>query len=393
MTKGRGVAFLLSYNLKEGAGNENWLIALLGETDFTERYNVGIYQPDIFPNERIFSSFLNDKLKNIKIYDYHDYIHKIDFLNRNKLSNILLESLLRPLFIRFSSITLYRELTSEIGRSDIVYLFYNDYIGLIKGTPQLVIGTTHDWYHRLTNIFGNIRLKLISIGLFWHKINSSNFFTESSVSRIDTRHFKTDVIKVCRDSSPFYPVNQKESHKVVFAFVGRLVECKGVIEAISAWNKADINRESELHIIGTDPLYEEILKISNETIFVRGSVVLEELSSLLSKCDTSGATVTEVALSGAYIFFSNTLEGEFDDLEDHKILEYIEPSVDALKSSIQESNKNGKRSITKKQEAHSFIKESYDVNIMGHKLSNFIESNMAYNFSSAEYDSDALNVR
>ena len=402
MTKRRKVAFLLLYNLKEGAGNENWLISLLGQTNFPEIYDVSVYQPDIFINERFSSLFIKNKLKDVKIHEYHDYIHKIDFLNENKLMSVFLESFLRPVFVKFLSLTVYRRMSVEIGRSDVIYLFYNDYVGLIKGKPPLIIGTTHDWYPAWSNIFGKIRLKLISLGLLWHNINSFNFFTESSQLLFNTQRLKTDIIPVCRDSSLFYPVEQKENHKIVFTFLGRLVECKGLREVVTAWKNVCIHQESELHIIGKGLLFEELLEISDETIFVHGSVAQEELKSTLSKCDyflfptkcdTLGTVVMEAAMSGVYVYCSDVLKGEFDDLEQHEILEYIDPSADGVKTAIQEARKRGKRPFAKKLDAYLYMKANYDVSIMEQKLYNFIESNTTYNFSSSKYDYYTKNAR
>lgn len=107
-----------------------------------------MYQPDVFLNERFSSLFIKNKLKDVKIYEYHDYMHKIYFLKENKLLNLLLESFLRPVFVKFLSLSVYRRMSIEIGKFDVIYLFYNDYVGLIKGKPPLIIGTTHDWYRR-----------------------------------------------------------------------------------------------------------------------------------------------------------------------------------------------------------------------------------------------------
>ena len=96
MPEKQKIAFILLFNLREGAGNENWLISLLGETDFSKKYDVTVYQPDIFLNERLSPSYIVDKLKNVNIYVYHDYIHKVDIFNE-KL-NFLVESLIRPVF-------------------------------------------------------------------------------------------------------------------------------------------------------------------------------------------------------------------------------------------------------------------------------------------------------
>lgn len=156
----------------------------------------------------------------------------------------------------------------------------------------------------------------------------------------NAQRFKTDVIPVCRDASFFYPVDQTESSKVVFVFIGRLVECKGVREVVTAWRNFSIEQESELHIIGTGHLLEEFMEISDETILVHGSVSQEELKTVLSKCDyflfpskcdTFGAVVIEAAMSGTYVYCSNMLRGEFDDLEQHEIREYIDPTVDGVK--------------------------------------------------------------
>lgn len=383
MADRKKVAFIMLYNILEGGGNENWLLNLLSDTNFASKYDITVYQPDLYLTKRLDEETVDRILKTVNVVTYHDYIHKIDFLNSNKITRLFSESLLKPIFLRVLSATLMRKVSRNISSNDVVYLFSNEYQGLIRKGPQLVIGTTHNWSPGWTNIFGKIRLKLIEDGIIMSKIDAFNFFSISSQRKMDCKRFRTEIIPICRNSKSFIP-RDSDKNAIIFTFVGRLVQCKGVMEVLSAWKRSGIGQYAELHIVGSGPMLREITANEEINIFVHGSVATDELKRILSisdyflfptKCDVFPNVVIEAAMSGNYVFCSKFLEGEFDDLREKNILEYIEPSEDGVAIALAKAMKRGKISQSEKMYFHSYVASNYDISILDRKLTAFIESN------------------
>ncbi len=357
------VAFMMMSNLRGGAGTEQFMLSILKNKNCLSKIHVLILQPDYSKVEMMTIQEIETVTSGVEIITYKDYLHKFEFLDKNKFTRMLFHYFLFPLLAFILKYTAYRRILNSAFTSDVVYLYDNKYNaflkGKLKGKHPIYVGSENCWQASNQGIFNRIFLKLLNAGIIWRHIKVFHLYSNKTLALFNRNRFKIITIPAGKDEEIFHPPFFSDIlGPPIFLFVGRLERCKGVIELINAWNAIYSPNVGELYIYGDGSLLSELRKQSGKNgVFIMGPLNNERLAEIYRKadyfvfpttCDTFGMVVIEAAFSGLHIICSNRLRGIYDDLETFGSLEYVEPNQVGLEESLKKAIKLGKLTAEKK---------------------------------------------
>jgi glycosyltransferase involved in cell wall biosynthesis len=207
--------------------------------------------------------------------------------------------------------------------------------------PDVYINKYIDKYHHCNTIrnypyedyivkFGKIRGTLMAyMHIDLHqKIKYPVSCSFSIANKLKAKHgINTHVIQNGINSEHFSPISIQEKNKlreqlslpekVLFVFVGTLIDRKNPTLLIKAFREANISDKASLLILGDGPLYESCNQLKDECIIMRGNV--KNVSEYLKASDIFVSPATSEGLPNAVLEAMGTaLPVILSDIEPHK---------------------------------------------------------------------------
>lgn len=352
-------------------------------------WNITVVDTSYLPEERFSLDFVRSFLEGVKLVK-HSYEPRL--FNRLKAAR----SIVGRVYTAFSFMLIdyYYKFVKErafwktLAGADVVYLARNqDSMYWGHSRRRLIVGTNHLSFSALIDEhldpLRSLEFKLIKAGLLLRNIDAFHFTT--SRGRIDSvigkRMFAAIPSGV--DAKRFYPSEQKATDKPAdFLYLASLEYTKGVGILLDAWKTAGVTDGSRLHIVGDGPLRELVLQTAKEAgnIVYHGVVDDEELAKLYRDCDVFiypsvsdnfGLVVIEALASGCYVLCSAKHRGIFDEFDQQKSLEYVEPFPEQFAAGVHKAIENIDkiRSPSRKKKAHDLVVETFDWESIGKRLS------------------------
>ena len=271
----------------------------------------------------------------------------------------------------------------KLGKQDIIYLFSNDLYHYLKDSKSKIIGSDHANVMRRDTIYSKILFSLIKSGIFFRRLDGFHFFPyQEDLVSVFKKKFNL-IQGIGTDTDRFSLPKTPNTGKIKYLYVSRLVECKGSMKLIEAWNQLENKDNVELHIVGDGPLYEQLKNYGSENVFIHGTVSEHNLSDMYmnadifiypSMCDAYPQVIIEAMSAGLYVVASNYLSGNFNEFERKGFMEYsqIEPKILSnviIKLASQINEIRGKRASISQ-----YIADKYDLKIITGRLYDFLNS-------------------
>ena len=359
------LAFILFTNIRTGGGIERVLQNYIKYMP-SDKFETIIIDTDWSDKQR----FLESDIKNIT--------SKAQVITVKRVGNfeVFAKSELLSYFISFTlgTISLYfnrrniKKIFEATGGPDIIYLFGNQDSYQIPKGPYVIMGS-NQCLSNLKEPYMTLFMKFVGLHFVWPNLNAFHLYPFNNKYSLYLFQKYNFALANGVDTSSFYPVSNRSWRKIRFLFVGRLVECKGVIKVIEAWNSVKDKIDAELTIVGRGPL-ERIVReeqFRSNFTFIEGASDLElaeiyrnsDILVVPSVCDSFNLTVLEGISSGLFILASNSLIGKFDDAKAENFLSYIDPIPKKISEGI--FNIYGEYSTLKydRQKAHMFCENKY----------------------------------
>ncbi len=214
----------------------------------------------------------------------------------------------------------------------------------------------------------------------------------SIASKLKEKHnINTHVIQNGINSEYYSPANRQEKkelrkrlylpEKVLFIFVGSLIDRKNPILLIKAFNEAKISDKASLVILGNGPLYDSCNQLKNESIILKGNV--GNVRDYLKASNIFVSPSTSEGLPNAVLEAMGTaLPVLLSDIEPHK--EIIKENIDA----------GCLFKVDSKVELSKCLKEAmyWDLQIMGEKARSSLDLNFSARNMSLSYQSFYNNI-
>ena len=334
-------------DLRTGRGTENVLFNLLRYAP--ENMDITIVESDNLKQTRISDQEIKKITSGFNVIKIHKHQYRMDSLPERVYVNTILRPYYRDLEWAKS-----RGLLEEIRRTDMVYLFANEYSIFFKGMNIPIIGSGHaftisDFVDRqdlLHKLYANYLYKT-----YFKDINGFNYFPkdESMFDKFkDMWNLKYNFpLSPGVDTELFYPDNHTTDQKIKFLFVAALEYNKGLDILIPLIKKFGDDNKLEFHIAGTGPVEEELKEI--KSINFHGRLSDEDLAKLYRECDifvypshndSYSLVILQALSSGLYVLAGDFFNGIFDDFS--KYLEYIPMNVESFYNRINEIINNRK---------------------------------------------------
>ncbi|WMT50600.1 MAG: glycosyltransferase family 4 protein [Ferroplasma sp.] len=374
-------------DLRTGRGTENVLFNLLKYVP--QDVDITIIEPDNLKQERIPEEEVKKLTAGCHIIKIHKHVYRMDSI----IQRVYVNSILRPPY-RDLKYAESRGLLSEIKKTDIVYLFQNEYSIFFKGMNIPVIGSGHaftigDFVNREDlphKIYANYLYRT-----YFKNINGFNYFPKDSevFSKLNDKwHLKYNFpLPPGVNTELFYPDSHIPGKKLKILFVAALEYSKGLDLLIPLMEKFGESDEIEFHIAGRGPLEEELSKM--KYVKYHGRLDNEELAKLYRECDvfvypshndTYSLVTLQALSSGMYVLAGDFFKGIFDDLS--KYLEYLPMNIDAFYNRINYIIKDRKIIEHNKQDEYQYVKRNYDWSIIAKRF--YDNMNNIYNEFSNE---------
>ena len=367
------LTFFMRADLKTGRGTENVLFNFLKYAP--KDIDITIVEPDNLKQERISEDEIKKITAGCNIIKIHKHAYKIDSM----LQGVYVNSILRPPYrdLKYAKL---KGLLLKIRKTDIVYLFQNEYSIFFNGMNIPVIGSGHaftisDFVNRVDlphKIYANYLYRT-----YFKNINGFNYFPKDSPifnKFKDKWHLKYNFpLPLGVDTALFYPDSHIPGKKLKILFVAALEYSKGLDLLIPLIEKFQGNDEIEFHIAGTGPVEDELKKITY--IQYHGVLTNEDLAKLYRICDifvypshndTYSLVILQALSSGLYVLTGDFFKGIFDDF--NKYLEYLPMNVDAFYNRINDIIKDRTIIEHNKQEEYDYVKNNYDWSIIAKKF-------------------------
>ena len=366
-------------DLRTGRGTENVLFNLLRYAP--EIMDITIVESDNLKQTRISEQEIKKITSRFNVIKIHKHQYRLDSL----LQRIYVNTILRP-YYRDLEWAKSNGLLEEIRKTDMVYLFANEYSIFFKGMNIPIIGSGHaftisDFVNRQDlphKLYANYLYKT-----YFKGINGFNYFPkdESTFNKFkDMWNLKYNFpLSPGVDTELFYPDNHKIDQKIRLLFVASLEYNKGLDILIPLIKKFSNNDEIEFHIAGTGPVEEELKEI--KTLNFYGRLSNEELAKLYRECDifvypshndTYSLVIMQALSSGLYVLTGDFFKGIFDDFT--KYLEYIPMNVESFYGRINEIIEDKNIIEHNKQEEYEYTKNNYDWSIIAKKFYDNMEN-------------------
>ena len=260
-----------------------------------------------------------------------------------------------------------RKIISDVSKSDIIYLFKNEYSRYFKKSRAIVVGSNHCDFHNskkpetvlTTKGLENLIYKGISVyHIFPGKHELKEFFG-------DNRAF---VLPPGVDTNIYYPNLSREA-KLKVLFVGRLEKSKGVLEFLKVYNLVREQKMFEFHVAGTGSLSDKVMEHSSSDFIYHGALEEEDLAQLYRSCDvflfptqldSFPVVILEALASGLYVLTTHEMRGTFDDFERLNYLSYVIPEPMELARVLLELLHSNLIGQLNKKAMFNKVRESYD---------------------------------
>ena len=367
------LTFFMLTDLRTGRGTENVLFNLLRY--IPKNIDVTIIETDHVVQERISL----DEVKKLTAGCNIIRIHKHPYRKGKMLRGVFVDSILGP---RYKDLKCAKSsgLLPEIRKTDIVYLFLNEYSIFFKGVDIPVIGSCHtfsiNYFVNPKNLLDRVYARYLH-WLYFKSINGFHYFPQynSIFNKFkDKWHLKYNFsLPNGINTGIFYPNYNKQNKKLKFLFVAALEYSKGLDILIPLMKKMESNKDIEFHIVGTGPVEDKVKEIGN--VKYHGVLTNKELAKLYRGCDifiypshsdTYSLVTLQALSSGLYVLTGNFFNGIFDDF--NKYLEYLPMNVDAFYNRINEIIKDRKIIEHNKKEEYEYVKNNYDWEIVAKKF-------------------------
>ncbi len=366
-------------DLRTGRGTENVLFNLLRYAP--ENMDITIVESDNLKQTRISDQEIKKITSGFNVIKIHKHQYRMDSLPERVYVNTILRPYYRDLEWAKS-----RGLLEEIRRTDMVYLFANEYSIFFKGMNIPIIGSGHaftisDFVDRqdlLHKLYANYLYKT-----YFKDINGFNYFPkdESMFDKFkDMWNLKYNFpLSPGVDTELFYPDNHTTDQKIKFLFVAALEYNKGLDILIPLIKKFGDDNKLEFHIAGTGPVEEELKEI--KSINFHGRLSDEDLAKLYRECDifvypshndSYSLVILQALSSGLYVLAGDFFNGIFDDFS--KYLEYIPMNVESFYNRINEIINNRKMIDHDRQEEYGYVRNNYDWSIIARKFYDNMEN-------------------
>jgi glycosyltransferase involved in cell wall biosynthesis len=207
----------------------------------------------------------------------------------------------------------------------------------------------------------------------------------SIADKIKTRHnITTHVIQNGINSEHYSPVSIEEKtrlrkqlnlpEKILFIFVGSLIERKEPILLIKAFKESKLSENATLVILGDGPLSDGCNQLKDDSIIMKGNVV--NVSEYLKACDVFVSPSNSEGLPNAVLeAMGASLPSILSDIEPHK--EILQRSTD-IGVLFKVGNIDGLSECLKKA-------MDWDFKIMGKRSRNSLEQNFSAKKMSRSY--------
>ena len=373
------LTFFMLADLRTGRGTENVLFNLLRY--IPENVEITIIESDNLRQIRVSDDEVTKITSRCNIIKIHRHI----YTTHSVVERVYVNAILKP-FYRDLKLASSNGILSEIRKTDIVYLFQNEYSIFFKGMDIPIIGSGHTF--TITDFVNRKDLlhKLYASYLYrtyFKGINGFNYFPkdQSVFNKLQEKwHLKYNFsLSPGIDTEFFYPDNHKVGSKIKLLFIAALEYSKGLDILIPLIKKFDIEDRLEFHIAGTGPAEEELKGI--ESINFHGMLNNEHLAKLYRECDIFiypshndqyPAVVTQALSSGLYVLAGDFFKGIFDDFG--KYLEYVPMNVESFYKRINEIINDRKTIEHDKQEEYEYVRINYDWSIIATKFYDNMEN-------------------
>jgi colanic acid/amylovoran biosynthesis glycosyltransferase len=310
---------------------------------------------NLFKNPRTSLDFSNVFLAQWFLVGKYDIIHAHYGHNGAYIANLLEKGIIKNIKL-FTSFHGYDMWPNKIND------FKVKYHNLINGNSNIIANSPYSKQLLLNIGFKENCIKIIPVG-------------------IDMSFFKNKKDITLRDNETF---------KIVFC--GRLVEVKAPTQAIEVLNNI-VNmkkyRNVSLHIIGNGDLYQDILKNINEFklenhVVIHGALGYDQVNRVMENCsvlilpgiyeketgiaETQGLVVQEAQALGLPVIVSDAGGAKFGVIngetgfvvEMNNIEEYANKIIYLMKNKLIQEKMS--------ENAIFFVKENYDIKVIGKKL-------------------------
>ena len=377
------VVFFTALDIKFGGGGEQALIEYVKNAP--NDFDITVVHTDFLPGgtSRLSEDEINRMLSKARVFKIKSPNVSFDFLRKNKISLVFLNYFIRPFFISLAMRLRNSETLKSIQKTNLVYLFQNEYAHFFNSKKSVIVGSTHimdiwhmKWIKKALDI-------LYGRNLFSNKISAFHIlhYPVKNVELLGGR--KYEVIPNGVDAASFYPV-KRTVHTLKFLFSARLEPNKGLMVVLNAWNRlilSNPNFDVELHISGSGSV--NVQSNNKMKIVYHGFLNRVDLANLFGTCDvflaptmadTFSIVTLEALSSGMYVIASNHLKGVFDEFERMNALTYCSPNEDSFYNLMVQVYQNFNYNLKNRAIVHQYVEENYSWQAVCNKLYAFLRS-------------------
>ena len=373
------LTFFMLADLRTGRGTENVLFNLLRYSP--KNIDITIIESDNLKQIRVSEDEIKKITAGFKVIKIHRHMYNMDYLPKRVYVNVIKRPYYRDLNWAKS-----KGLLSEIRKTDIVYLFQNEYSIFFKGMNIPIIGSGHtftvaDFVNKddlLHKLYANYLYRTYFMGIkgFNYFLKDKPIFNKLKEKWNLKYNFP---LSPGIDTGLFYPDNHKIDEKIKILFVAALEYNKGLDILIPLIKKFSSDNKLEFHIAGTGPVEEELKGI--KSINFHGRLSDEDLAKLYRECDIFvypshndqySLVILQAFSSGLYVLAGDFFKGIFDDFG--KYLEYVPMNVESFYNRINEIINNRKIIEHNRQEEYEYVRNNYDWSIIAKKFYDNMEN-------------------
>jgi glycosyltransferase involved in cell wall biosynthesis len=263
---------------------------------------------------------------------------------------------------------------------DVIYLFSNNQLRMIPRTNAFIVGTNHGFVYlriprsALRDTLTRLWARLELAGVMNRRIDGYHLFP-GMAQLIGIVPRNTIELPLWLISSKYWA--GRRTGKPKFLFAAQLIQGKGILTALRAWELSGLGKIATFDVCGWGPLAQYLKGAEIEGVIFHGFVSDDDLRKMYSECDvfiyptrgdTFGFVVAEALSSGEHVLTSKLLKGLFDEFEQMGALEYLEDDVAVYAERMKWLANNIETVRRDAERVRKVAIEQYDAEKVSHRL-------------------------